>query len=507
MPSVRTGQPSSMLLTLADQVLQPGFHGTAAPDWIRRRLGDGLRSLLLFGPNIRDRAQTAALTDALRAENPDVLIAVDEEGGDITRLEATTGSSYPGNLALGTIDDTAMTTAVARSIGAELCAVGIDLDYAPDADVNSNPDNPVIGTRSFGADPALAARHTAAWIRGLQSAGTAACAKHFPGHGDTDKDSHTDLPVVAMDADRIAELALPPFRAALAAGARAVMTAHLLIPAHDAEHPATVSPRLVTGLLREELGFDGLVVSDAVEMRAVRAHYGLTGAAVRALAAGVDLVCLGNTSGEAEFTALRTAIAQAVERGELPEERLAEAAHRTAGFTAWQRDLAKTAAVAPPDRELGLTAARRALRLTPPGAPALPLKKAPVLVEFGIPGTVVQGDGVPWGLGPALSSLLPGTVRVALPAVAPYDDARTHSIVAQAAGRPLVIAVRDAHRRPAVGDWLRALLTRRPDAIIVELGFPRPGMGGAVRIDTHGAARVCGQAAAEALAGRTLPHT
>ncbi|MGW6158976.1 glycoside hydrolase family 3 protein, partial [Streptomyces sp. NPDC055144] len=105
MPSVRTGQPSSMLLTLADQVLQPGFHGIAAPDWIRRRLGDGLRSLLLFGPNIRDRAQTAELTDALRAENPDVLIAVDEEGGDITRLEATTGSSYPGNLALGAIDD------------------------------------------------------------------------------------------------------------------------------------------------------------------------------------------------------------------------------------------------------------------------------------------------------------------------------------------------------------------------------------------------------------------
>lgn len=285
------------------------------------------------------------------------------------------------------------------------------------------------------------------------------------------------------------------------------MTAHLLIPAHDAEHPATVSPRLITGLLREELGFDGLVVSDAVEMRAVRARYGLTGAAVRALAAGVDLICLGNTSGDAEFTALRTAIAQAVARGELSQDRLAEAAHRTADFTAWQRDLARTAAIAPPDRELGLAAARRALRVTPPDAPALPLETAPVLVEFGIPGTVVQGDGVPWGLGPALSSLLPGTVRVALPADAPYNAARTHSIAAQAVGRPVVIAVRDAHRRPAVGDWLRALLTRRPDAIIVELGFPRPGLDGGVRIDTHGAARVCGQAAAEALAGRTLPRT
>ncbi|WP_329124483.1 glycoside hydrolase family 3 protein [Streptomyces sp. NBC_01465] len=498
--------PSPELLALADQVLQPGFRGTTAPDWIRRRLSGGLASVLLFGGNVRDRAQTLALTDALRVENPDVLIAVDEEGGDITRLEAATGSSYPGNLALGTVDDPELTAAVAHSVGGELRAVGIGLDYAPDADVNSNPGNPVIGVRSFGADPDLVARHTAAWIRGMHDAGVAACAKHFPGHGDTDTDSHLALPTVAMDADRIAELALPPFRAAVAAGVRAVMTAHLLIPAYDTEHPATVSPRIITGLLREELGFEGLIVSDAVEMQAVRARYGLTGAAVRALAAGVDLVCLGDRSEDAEYAQLRSAVVDAVVRGELPEARLAEAAARVTAFAAWQRALAASVPAPVPDRALGLDAARRALRVTAADPAVLPLQVPPVVVEFGVPGTVVEGDGVPWGLGGALTGLMPGTVRTTLPALAPYDPDRAREILAGAEGRPLVLAVRDAHRRPAVREWLDALLAARPDAVTVELGVPQPDSGatGAARIDTHGAARVCGQAAAEALAGRRL---
>ncbi|MET7857634.1 glycoside hydrolase family 3 N-terminal domain-containing protein [Streptomyces sp. NPDC005318] len=504
-PATRPTRADGELLALADQVLQPGFQGTTAPDWIRRRLAGGLGSVLLFGRNIQDAGQTAALTAALRAENPDVLIAVDEEGGDITRLETATGSSYPGNLALGTVDDPELTAAVAHSIGGELRAVGIGLDYAPDADVNSNPDNPVIGVRSFGADPGLVARHTAAWVRGMHDAGIAACAKHFPGHGDTDTDSHLDLPTVAMDADRIAELALPPFRAALAAGARAVMTAHLLIPAYDADRPATVSPRVITELLREELGFDGLVVSDAVEMQAVRARYGLAGATVRALAAGVDLVCLGDGSGDTEFAGLRSAIAEAVTRGELTQERLAEAAARTAEFTAWQRALAETVPAPVPDRSLGLSAARRALRTTVGDPAALLLHSPALLVEFGVPGTLVQSDGTPWGLGPALTALMPGTARTTLPALAPFDPAHADRILAEAAGRPLVLAVRDAHRRPAVQEWLRALLAHRPDAITVELGVPHAGPGGAVRIDTHGAARVCGQAAAEVLAGRALP--
>src|SRR3954453_6644299 len=181
-------------------VLQPGFPGTTAPDWLLRRLGEGLASVGLFGRNIPSPDQLAALTAQLRAERDDVLVAIDEEGGDVTRLEVGTGSSFPGNNALGAVDDVALTEAVALELGRRLAACGVNLNWAPSADVNSNPANPVIGVRSFGADTDLVARHTAAYVTGLQSAGVAACTKHFPGHGDTAVDSHLALPRIDADA-------------------------------------------------------------------------------------------------------------------------------------------------------------------------------------------------------------------------------------------------------------------------------------------------------------------
>ncbi|MDQ1714565.1 MAG: beta-N-acetylhexosaminidase, partial [Frankiaceae bacterium] len=170
---------------LADACLLPPFVGLTAPDWVLRRLEGGMRGVTLFGRNIESRQQVAALTAQLRAARSDVLIAIDEEGGDVTRLEYHVGSSYPGNYALGVIDDLDLTRAVAASIGADLAMVGINFDLAPVADVNSNPLNPVIGVRSFGSDAALVGRHVAAYVEGLQSHGVIACAKHFPGHGDT----------------------------------------------------------------------------------------------------------------------------------------------------------------------------------------------------------------------------------------------------------------------------------------------------------------------------------
>lgn len=192
------------LMRLANVVLQPGFVGTTSPDWVRRRISDGLQSVVLYGRNIVDGEQVAALTAALRAENPDLIVAIDEEAGDVTRLEAWSGASRPGNLALGEVDDIDLTEKVAQDIGRELHAAGVSLNYAPSADVNSNPRNPVIGVRSFGARTEVVSRHTAAWIRGLQSAGVAACVKHFPGHGDTVVDSHDGLPQIAASAGEIA---------------------------------------------------------------------------------------------------------------------------------------------------------------------------------------------------------------------------------------------------------------------------------------------------------------
>ncbi|WP_405434158.1 glycoside hydrolase family 3 protein [Micromonospora sp. NBC_00617] len=492
--------PAGHLPALAAAVLQPGFVGTTPPPWVCRWLGEGLGSVVLFARNVVDTAQVAALTATLRAERPDVIVAIDEEAGDVTRIESGRGSSRPGNFALGAVDDPALTEAVALDLGVELAAAGVTLDYAPDADVNSNPANPVIGVRSFGADPALVARHTAAWIRGLQRGGVAACAKHFPGHGDTRVDSHHDLPRITADRARLDACELAPFRAAVAAGVQAVMTGHLLVPALDERLPATLSQRILGGLLRDEMGFSGVVVTDAVEMRAVADRYGFAGAAVRALAAGADAICVGGErADEGAARELRDAIVAAVVSGELPEERLAEAAKRVGQLAAWTvaARAARSDAVHGAS-DVGLVAARRAVRVTTgPDVPsALPLTRSAYVVEFEPPRNIAIGAETPWGIGEPLGELLPGTttVRHAEPDV-PADPG------AAAGDRPLVLVVRDLHRH----EWMRAAVRRalsaRPDAVVVELGVPEL-VTGAVHLATHGATRASGQAAAEVLTGR-----
>ena len=241
----------------------------------------------------------------------------------MTRIEAATGSSYPGNAALGVVDDIALTERVAASIGAELADVGVNLDFAPVADVNTNPDNPVIGIRAFGADGDLVARHVAASVRGLQGTGVAACAKHFPGHGDTSEDSHLALPVVGS----LDEVALVPFRAAIDAGVLSMMTAHIVVRSVG-DTPATMSRELLTDLLRDELGFTGLVVTDALEMKAISATVGVEEGAVRAIAAGADALCLGHDLFDDAVVSVRDALVEAVGSSRLSEERLVEAASR-----------------------------------------------------------------------------------------------------------------------------------------------------------------------------------
>ncbi|WP_060881460.1 glycoside hydrolase family 3 protein, partial [Streptomyces scabiei] len=327
-----TGSPGSHsgqdgLARDALTVLQPGFTGTTAPDWLLRRLGEGLASVGLFGRNITSPGQLAALTARLRAEHEDVLVAIDEEGGDVTRLEVHAGSSFPGNHALGAVDDVALTRDVAFALGRRLAECGVNLNWAPSADVNANPSNPVIGVRSFGADPALVARHTAAYVTGLQDAGVAACTKHFPGHGDTTVDSHHFLPRIDADRSLVDSRDLAPFRAAIAAGSRAVMSAHILVPALDPDLPATLSRGILTDLLRGALGYDGLIVTDGMEMRAIAGTYGIERGSVLALAAGADAICVGGGLADEETVLrLRDALVTAVRDGDLAEERLADAA-------------------------------------------------------------------------------------------------------------------------------------------------------------------------------------
>ncbi|QES50086.1 sugar hydrolase [Streptomyces venezuelae] len=481
-------------------VLQPGFEGTTAPDWLLRQVGEGLTAVGLFGRNIASPEQLAALTAQLRAEREDVLVAIDEEGGDVTRLEVRDGSSFPGNLALGAVDDTELTREVARELGRRLAECGVNLNWAPSADINSNPDNPVIGVRSFGADTDLAARHTAAYVRGLQAVGVAACTKHFPGHGDTNVDSHHALPRIDADLDTLYARELVPFKAAIAAGTKAVMSAHILVPALDPTRPATLSPQILTGLLRKELGYEGLIVTDGMEMNAIAGTYGIERGSVLAIAAGADAICVGGgLADEATVLRLRDALVEAVREGSLPEERLADAAARVRALADWTRR--SRAAVAPGAHQegsapgapgIGLAAARRAVRAT--GKPVH--LSRPYVATLAPVANIAVGDETPWGVAAELAALVPDTAWARFAEGSPAAE-----ILAAAADRTLVVVVRDAHRHPWMTEALDALVAARPDTVVVEMGLPRAEPRGALHIATHGASRVCGRAAAEIIAG------
>ncbi|TGB08916.1 glycoside hydrolase family 3 protein [Streptomyces sp. MZ04] len=492
-------RPTDTLTRDALTVLQPGFVGTSAPDWLLRRIGEGLASVGLFGRNISSPAQLAALTAQLRAERDDVLVAIDEEGGDVTRLEVRNGSSFPGNHALGAVDDTALTRDVAAELGRRLAACGVNLNWAPSADVNSNPDNPVIGVRSFGADPLLVARHTAAYVEGLQSAGVAACTKHFPGHGDTAVDSHHDVPHIGVDPEVLRARDLAPFRAAIAAGTRAVMSAHILVPSLDSEYPATLSHRILTGVLRDELGYDGLIVTDGMEMQAISATYGIERGSVLAIAAGADAICVGGGLADDETVLrLRDALVAAVRTGELSEERLADAAARVRALAHWTSvSGAADRSGGAPDTEIGLVAARRALTVTRGASCTAPLTEAPYVAAFTPMANIAVGDETPWGVAAELERLLPGTETGSFTGA----DAGALAL-AEAGERRVVAVVRDAHRHAWMAEALNTLLTSRPDTVVVEMGVPQSPPQGSLHIATHGAARVCGLAAAEIITGR-----
>src|SRR6266571_2546907 len=315
----------------AGQRLMVGFHGHEASADVKRMIHDyGAGSVILFARNVASPEQVADLVRELQAEaraaghDLPLLVAVDQEGGRVARMRAP-WTEWPPLRALGRQGSEEMARKMGQALAAELHACGIRLDFAPVVDVDTNPQNPVIGDRSFGADPDLVGRLGAAMIRGLQGGGVAACAKHFPGHGDTDVDSHLDLPRVEHPRSRIEEVELPPFRAAIAAGVASIMTAHVLVRALDEELPATLSPRVV-GLLRRELKYEGVIVSDDLEMKAVAKRWAPGPLAVGAAKAGCDLLPVCATH-DAQVESLE-GLVKAVEAGDIPWKAMDEACAR-----------------------------------------------------------------------------------------------------------------------------------------------------------------------------------
>jgi beta-N-acetylhexosaminidase len=284
------------LTQVCGQLLVGGFAGEELPASYAAALRDGRRGgAILFRRNCGDLARVASLCTAIRdAAGPSLppFIGVDQEGGRVTRLPAPF-LALPAARRLGATGDEALVRRAGSAAGAELAALGFNLDFAPVLDVDSNPANPIIGDRAFGSDPERVARLGFAFAAGLEGEGVLACGKHFPGHGDTSVDSHLDLPVVDHARARLDAVELAPFRAAARGGVATLMTAHVLCPALDPDVPATLSRRVCTDLLRGELGFEGVLFSDDLEMRAVAARWSVEETAVAAVRAGCDalLVC------------------------------------------------------------------------------------------------------------------------------------------------------------------------------------------------------------------------
>ncbi|MCD9023136.1 beta-N-acetylhexosaminidase [Cohnella silvisoli] len=310
------------------QLFMCGFDGLEPTNDIMNLIQEyGIGGVIYFRRNVRDAAQVAALSGKLQQASADPLfLAIDQEGGMVVRLEEGV-TVMPGAMAQGAADNAELTREAAKWSGAELREIGINMNFAPCLDVNNNPQNPVIGVRSYGEDAARVAQLGTAAIRGYREGGVAAVAKHFPGHGDTAVDSHHELPTVPHGVDRLNEIELFPFRQAIWQRVDAIMTAHVVFPAFEPDGvPATLSQKILTGLLRDRMGFEGVIVTDCLEMNAIAETIGVARGAVEAIKAGADLILVSHRL--TRQTAALEAVMEAVMTGEISESRIDEAARR-----------------------------------------------------------------------------------------------------------------------------------------------------------------------------------
>ena len=434
--------------------------------------------------NVGTPAQLKQLTGELQRlaqelEISPFIIAADQEGGQLMAVGAAT--PLPGNMALGATRSPRLARSAGEVLGRELAALGINVDYAPCVDVNTNPHNPVVGTRSFGEEPLLVSELAAALVAGLQSQGVAATAKHFPGHGDVTLDSHHGLAGVPHSPERLRSVELPPFRAAISAGVKLVMTAHLGILSIDGPQapPATLSPNVVNGLLRRELGFDGVVVSDAMDMRAIRQGEPLREEVVRAAAAGVDLLLM--TSDPQDQRRAFEALQQAAGAGRLSAEELGGSLARIARLKAWL-------AAAPPAPGLSVIRcaghlqvadeiAERSVTLVRDACGRLPLRLAPgqrIAVVVPTPRNLTPADTSSYEI-PQLA----GALRRCHPQVdefrVPFQPSgeERQALLDKMQGYDLVVAgTINAYAQPEQAELVRGLLQAGPPVVVIALRLP-----------------------------------
>jgi beta-N-acetylhexosaminidase len=435
--------------------------------------------------NIERPAQVRELTAALQraaaaAGQPPLLVGVDQEGGTLMAVAGAT--PFPGNLALGAAGSAELARRAGLAMGRELAALGVNVNYAPVCDLTSNAENPVVGTRSFGSDPARVADLSAALVAGLQAAGVAATAKHFPGHGDTPADSHHGTPVLPHDAQRLRAVELRPFAAAIAAGVKLVMTGHLALPAvtGSPDLPATLSPTILRGLLRGELGFAGVIISDALDMGAIRQGPGFAVDAIAAAAAGADLLTLN--AGLAPHEAVYAPLLQAAERALLAPDEVRASAERVLALKRW------CARVTPPPLEvvgctehhaLALEIAARSITLVRDAVGRLPMRPGPgsrLAVVVPAPADLTPADTSSY-----VSVSLAGALRAHVPCVdellVPLDptaaDVAAVCDALRTAGHDLVVVgTINAGQHPGQAALVNAMLDLHLPAVAVALRMP-----------------------------------
>jgi beta-N-acetylhexosaminidase len=318
------------LETQAARLFTVGFYGkTSTPD-LEKLVARGVGGVIFFARNVGQPSDVAELTSFIkRLAGRPLFLALDQEGGQVSRLRQGF-TEIPPMRAVGVSGSAALAREVGELIGREVRAVGFDMNYAPVLDIDTNPDNPIIAARSFGRTPELVSELGVALAQGLESAGVAACGKHFPGHGDTSQDSHLELPRLPHSLERLEQVELKPFAAAVKAGIPSMMTAHVIFEPLDPVYPATMSRPVLQGILREKMGYDGLIVTDDIEMRAIADHFGVEDTVVRGLNAGVDHFLCCHTA-EVAHRAIE-AIVHAVENGTVSRQTLDTANRRIARF-------------------------------------------------------------------------------------------------------------------------------------------------------------------------------
>jgi beta-N-acetylhexosaminidase len=466
------------------QKLMLGFHGTQPPsdvlEMLQRHHVGGVT--LFRSMNLEHPAQVRALTDTLQqaarySNQPPLLIGVDQEGGTLMAVPGT--SRFPGNLALGAARSTELAYRTGLAIGRELAAMGINVNYAPVCDVNNNPQNPVVGPRSFGSDPQVVAQLAAAVIDGLQAAGVAATAKHFPGHGDVSSDPHYSMAVLPHAAERLRVIEFVPFKAAIRSGVKLIMTAHIALPEFDRGYyrPVTLSPRILTELLRGELKFPGVIISDALDMHAILQGTLNPLEAVCGAAAGLDLLLM---TAFVDQAAIYDSLCHAARRGLLTQEALMVSAQRILALKQWvgqqlQPSLdvvgcAEHVALATEIAEKSITLVRNEAQLLP-----LRLNSADhIVVIVPQPKDLTPADTSSYDK-PALADAIRAQHGRVDEVVIPIDpsEAEVAAVADRVAGAALVIAgTINANQHPGQAILINTLIDRGQPIMAIALRMP-----------------------------------